>query len=91
MSTTDEKLQNVRKKLAWRASHRGIKEMDIIVGGFAEARLNTMTAQELIGFEVLLEFPDQQLLSWVTGQEDVPEELHSTMLMDMLAFRPVIA
>jgi antitoxin CptB len=91
MSTTNEQLENVRKRLAWRASRRGIKEMDIVVGGFADARLPTMTPQELITFEVLLEIPDQQLLSWVTGQEVVPEELRSPMLQAMLAFRPVTA
>ncbi len=89
MSTPEEKLETVRKRLAWRASRRGIKEMDIVVGGFADARLSTMTPQELVVFEVLLEIPDQQLLSWVTGQEDVPLELRSPMLMDMLAFRPL--
>ncbi len=91
MSTTNEQLENVRKRLAWRASRRGIKEMDIVVGGFASARLPTMSPQELITFEVLLEIPDQQLLSWVTGQENVPQELRSPMLLDMLAFRPVTA
>jgi antitoxin CptB len=91
MSTSNEQLENVRKRLAWRASRRGIKEMDIVVGGFADARLPTMSPQELITFEVLLEIPDQQLLSWVTGQEDVPQELCSPMLLDMLAFRPVTA
>ncbi len=91
MSTAEEKLENIRRRLAWRASRRGIKEMDIVVGGFANAHLPTMTPQELVVFEVLLEIPDQQLLSWVTGQEDVPLELRSPMLLDMLAFRPAMA
>jgi antitoxin CptB len=77
MSTTNEQLENVRKRLAWRASRRGIKEMDIVVGGFADARLPMMTPQELI--------------SWVTGQEELPQELRSPMLLDLLAFRPVTA
>lgn len=74
--------------MAWRASRRGIKEMDIIVGGYAEAHLPTMSAQDLIVFEAMLEIPDQQLLSWVTRQEDVPETMRNPMLMDILAFRP---
>jgi antitoxin CptB len=88
MSLHDEKLESARKRLAWRASRRGIKEMDILVGGFAQARLPKMSPQELVAFEALLDIPDQQLLSWVTRQEDVPQELQSPMLMDMLAFRP---
>jgi antitoxin CptB len=88
MPTEHEKLDNIRKRLAWRASRRGIKEMDIIVGGYADAHLPTMSAKDLITFEALLEIPDQQLLSWVTRQEDVPLELRNPMLMDILAFRP---
>jgi antitoxin CptB len=88
MLTDTEKLDNIRKRLAWRASRRGIKEMDIIVGGFADAHLPLMTAKDLVTFEALLEIPDQQLLSWVTHQEDVPAELRNPMLMEILAFRP---
>ena len=88
MQSEGDKLDNIRKRLAWRASRRGIKEMDIIVGGFADARLPAMSAKDLITFEALLEIPDQQLLSWVTRQEDVPQELRNPMLMDILAFRP---
>jgi antitoxin CptB len=88
MQTDAEKLDVIRKRLAWRASRRGIKEMDIIVGGYADSHLPTMSAKDLITFEALLEIPDQQLLSWVTRQEDVPTELRNAMLMDILAFRP---
>jgi antitoxin CptB len=89
MSSPDEKLESARKRLAWRASRRGIKEMDILVGGFADTHLPTMTPQELVVFEALLDIPDQQLLSWLTQQEIVPTELRTPMLMEMLAFRPV--
>ncbi len=89
MLTDTENLDTIRKRLAWRASRRGIKEMDMIVGGYADANLPTMSAKDLITFEALLEIPDQQLLSWVTRQEDVPLELRNPMLMDILAFRPV--
>jgi antitoxin CptB len=88
MLSDDEKLDTVRKRLAWRASRRGIKEMDIIVGGYADRHLPHMSAQDLITFEALLEIPDQQLLSWVTRQEEVPENLRQPMLMDLLTYRP---
>jgi len=46
-----------RKRLLWRASHRGIREMDLILGGFATARIDTMTPAELdqLGRSRLLE------------------------------------
>jgi antitoxin CptB len=89
MTSNPEQIETVRKRLAWRASRRGIKEMDILVGGYADSRLPTMTPQDLIRFEALLEIPDQQLLSWVTRQEAVPETMRTPMLMEMLSFRPV--
>ncbi len=87
MAATPHDLDILRRRLAWRASRRGIKEMDIVVGGYAKAHLSTMSASDLAQFETLLEIPDQQLLSWLTGQETVPSHLTSPMLADMLAFR----
>jgi antitoxin CptB len=68
--------------------HRGIKEMDLIMGGFAETNLANMNRADLELFAEILEIPDQQLLSWVTSQESVPQQQKSKMLDDILAFRP---
>ncbi len=86
---TDD-LDTQRRKLAWRASRRGIKEMDLLVGGFAASELPRMTAMELGAFERLLDVPDQQLLVWATEQEPVPLEQDSPMLRALLAFRPQV-
>lgn len=90
MNDNSQNLEIARKRLLWRATHRGIKEMDLIVGGFAMARLNAMDNSQLAEFAELLELPDQQLLAWVTQQETVPENQRSDMLTDMLSFRPEI-
>ena len=78
----------LRKRLLWRATHRGIKEMDILVGGYAKAHLDGMGESDLRHFEHLLELPDQDLLAWATKQEPVPVHLESIMLADILRFRP---
>jgi antitoxin CptB len=88
MSPDHDPLDTTRKRLLWRASRRGIKEMDLLVGGFAARELPHMTATELRIFESLLEIPDQQLLSFVTEQEAVPASLDCKMLRALLAFRP---
>ncbi len=77
-----------RKRLLWRATHRGIKEMDILLGGFATRHLSTMPAENLSEFAQLLELPDQDLLSWATKLEPVPPHLQSKMLTAILTFRP---
>ena len=76
-----------RRKLAFRASHRGMKEMDVILGGYADRTLGRMSDDELDQFEALLEVPDPDLHAWIVGGLDVPAE-HRTELMDKLrAFR----
>ena len=60
----------------------------MIVGGYAIAHLPAMEGDDLLEFAEILEIPDQQLLSWATNQEQVPEEQKSAMLDDVLAFRP---
>jgi antitoxin CptB len=88
MNDNTQKTETMRKRLLWRAMHRGIKEMDLIAGGFAAARLPSMSFVDLVAFEVLLELPDQDLLSWVTRQTEVPEHLRSPLLLDLINFRP---
>ena len=81
-------LETIRKRLKWRATHRGIKEMDILLGGFAETHLTTMSESQLAEFAVILEIPDQDLLAWATRQEPIATHHQSAMLDAVLAFRP---
>lgn len=85
-----ETLDTQRRKLAWRASRRGIREMDLLVGGFAASELPRMNAAELEAFARLLDIPDQQLLAWATGQEAVPPGQDGPMLRALLTFRPQV-
>jgi antitoxin CptB len=80
-----------RKQLLWRAKHRGIKEMDIIVGGFAEAQLPHMNSYEINMLELILEIPDQDLLSWLTAQVPVPADQDSPLLQQLLSTRPKLS
>ena len=63
---------NRLKRLKYRANHRGIKEMDIVLGGFANAKLDDLS-EEMIGqFETLLIENDRDLLVWFTGEAEFP-------------------
>ena len=57
-------LEMRRRRAAYRASHRGTKEMDIILGRYAEARLPGMHGPELDAFERFLALPDPMLTQW---------------------------
>ncbi|WP_315898477.1 succinate dehydrogenase assembly factor 2 [Vannielia litorea] len=67
------------KRLKIRAWRRGIKEMDLLLGGFADSRMAELSEAELDDFEALMEEADQDLLRWVTGLEPAPEA-HLPML-----------
>lgn len=71
----NETIENKRKRLIFRSDHRGIKEMDLIMGGFARAHVPTMTEEELAQYDALLELSDPDLYNWITGKEDVPANL----------------
>ncbi|MFT6425297.1 MAG: antitoxin CptB [Celeribacter sp.] len=73
------------KRLKIRAWRRGIKEMDLLIGGYADAHLAVMSPQELDDFEMLMSEHDQDLLAWATGQHEVPVELKPTLDL-LLAF-----
>ena len=63
------------KRLTMRSMRRGIKEMDIILMRYADARLAAMDAAQLDAYEALLEENDQDLYQWVSGQRPAPEAL----------------
>jgi antitoxin CptB len=77
-----------RKRLLWRASRRGMKEMDLLLGGFALAKLPNLDEAELRELEAIVELPDGELLSWLMGQSPVPPEHRSKTLEALLRFRP---
>ena len=75
------------KRLRYRAWHRGTKEMDLMLGPYADARLAAMPLPELDRFEALLDEADTDLLKWVLGQEPVPAHVERALIDDLLAFR----
>ena len=62
------------KRLVYRANHRGIKEMDIILGRFANAGLHKLENGLLDQFENLLGEHDRDLLVWFTGEAPFPDD-----------------
>jgi antitoxin CptB len=66
-----------RRRLRFRAWHRGIREMDLLMGSFADAMAGTLEESELSSFEELMELPDQDVFAWLSGQAPVPVD-HDT-------------
>ena len=64
-----------RRRLLFRSWHRGIREMDLVLGRFADAQIGALSDAELDEFETWLEIPDQQMFAYVNGSETPPAEL----------------
>ena len=77
-----------RKRLLWRATHRGIKEMDLILGGFVTRNLSGFSEAEIAELERIMDIPDQDMLAWATKQTPVPPGLSSDLLIRILAYKP---
>lgn len=62
-----------RRRALYRAQHRGTKEMDLVIGRFAETHLDGMDAAGLEHFEEFLALPDPMLQGWIlTGDGTEP-------------------
>ncbi|PZF77080.1 succinate dehydrogenase assembly factor 2 [Aestuariivirga litoralis] len=86
--TASSETETRRKRLLWRATHRGIKEMDLILGGFVVQHLGGFSEDEITDLERIMEIPDQDMLSWATRQAEVPPEHLSPLLTRILAYTP---
>ncbi|GJL98196.1 MAG: hypothetical protein DHS20C06_20130 [Hyphobacterium sp.] len=80
-----ESVEIRRRRLLFRAEHRGFKEADLVIGGFARARLPDMETAELAEFEALLELPDQDLYAWIVGRESAPDDVRGPVYDALVA------
>ncbi len=69
-----------RKKLQFRAWRRGFREIDLILGKFADRNLAELDAAALDAFERLLDAPDQEVYAWIVGQAPAPPK-HDTPVL----------
>ena len=74
-----------RRRLLFRATHRGTHETDLLVGGYVEARLGSLTEADMDALEEVMELPDTDLADWLTGRRPIPPEADSPMLQAMFA------
>jgi antitoxin CptB len=73
-------LDERRRRILFRAWRRGMREMDLLMGRFADAHLPAMSDSELSEFERLLDAPDPQVLAWITGEEATPSEFDTPLM-----------
>jgi antitoxin CptB len=73
MTDSPDQLNIERKRLKFRSWHRGTREMDLLLGRFADGRLAAFDCGALRAYAALLEQSDPDIYGWVSGREECPE------------------
>jgi len=84
VSFMTEPIEHRRKRLLYRAMHRGFKEADLLLGGFAQKFIHEMSVVDLDEFEELIAFPDRELYEWATGRETPPANIETNPVFQSL-------
>jgi antitoxin CptB len=73
-------LDTRRRRLLFRATHRGTHENDLMLGGFVRAHLDGFTPTDLDSLESIIDLPDPELADWLSGRQPIPAEVNIPLL-----------
>jgi antitoxin CptB len=79
-------LDERRRRAIYRATYRGTKEMDWLLGKYASAKIAAMTADELTLFEQALVIPDPDFHAWIIDPAAVAHGPFASLIADIRAF-----
>lgn len=79
-------MDTYRKRLLYKATHRGLKETDRLIGDFAKACLVDLSIEQLASFDTLLDEADNDLLDWILDRVEVPPRIDSQLLKKIIDF-----
>ena len=80
MTKPDDDLELRRRRALWRAGHRGMQELDLVLGSYARAHVAGMDGDAMAHFESILAAADTDLFDWVMGIAPVPAQYHGPVL-----------
>jgi antitoxin CptB len=89
-TVTSADLDPRRRRILFRAWHRGIREMDLMLGSFCDREIATMSEAEIAEFEGILALDDRELVKWVTGETPIPANYDTPLFTRIRAFDPEI-
>jgi antitoxin CptB len=75
-----------QKRILFRSWHRGMREVDLLLGRFANAEIGNLCDRDLEDYELLLDAPDRDIFSWLTGEAETPGPFGTPVLQKVRAF-----
>lgn len=83
---SSEGLDPTRRRILYRAWHRGTKEMDLVMGRFVDAELDNFNDEDLVDMEHMIEAHDHDLYDWIVGKKPVPSDQDTGVFRRLRAF-----
>ncbi len=83
---TTESLNPRQRRALFRAWHRGRREVDLLLGPFADARIDSLTSEEMDQFEALMDVSDDELYAWLTDSAPVAREHDNGLYLVLMRF-----
>lgn len=77
-----------RRRILYRCWHRGIREMDLVFGQFAEEQIGMLSEADLDEFEAIMGEDDHDLHAWITGANPLPVHLQTPLFARIASYRP---
>ncbi len=81
-----EGLDPDRRRALYRSWRRGTREMDLLMGRFADAEIDRFDDREFADFEALIEVPDRDLFAWIAGKAETPATYDTEVFRRLKAF-----
>ena len=75
--------ENLKKQIIYRSTHRGTKEMDLLLGNFVKKHINKFNDAELLDLKKLIYMDDEVIFDWYLKRNQnvvIPKTNESTML-----------
>lgn len=88
LNRTSADLDPRRRRILFRAWHRGIREMDLVFGQFTEGEIALLDNDGLDELETIMAEEDNDLVKWITGEKPVPERFQTPLFARIAAYRP---
>jgi antitoxin CptB len=76
-------LDERRRRILFRAWHRGTRELDLLIGRFADARLDALSEGEVDQLEHMMDAQDVDIYGWITGSRAVPPDYDTALLQSL--------
>ncbi len=80
------KLPIRKKRILFKCTHRGTKELDILLGNYVSIHINKLIIKELDYLDVILGFNDMDLFKILTKKKEINKKMNKSFVKKIIKF-----